>query len=132
MIFGYLFIENCTTTWFIPEQECIPVRCVPPASVAIRDGGVLHQCILGYTTPSGCGPGDPPMCGPWDPPWPDPSASPSGCGPGDPPMQGMLGYHLQGMLGYHSPLDTCKACWDTTCNACWDTTPPNRILDTRF
>ena len=47
------------------------------------------------------------------PPWPDPSSSPLGCGPGN----------LQGMLGY-TPLETCKACWDTTCKACWDTTPP--------
>ena len=115
----------------LPEQECIPVGCVPPAAVAVSQGG-LPQCMLGYTPPwlwawrpPRCGPGDPPgcgpgypapRCGPGDPtPRPDPSSSPLGVGletckacwdthaPGD--LQGMLGYHLQCMLGM---TDMCK------------------------
>ena len=39
--------------------------------------------------------------------------TPLGCWPGN----------LQGMLGYTTPLETCKAYWDTTYKACWDTTP---------
>ena len=71
------------------KNECIPVGCVPPAAVAIQGG--LPQCMLGYTTPPGCGPGDPPQMWAWRPP--------SGY------LQCMLRYHLQCMLGYH-PLWT--------------------------
>ena len=106
---------------FIPQQECIPVRCVPPTVVAVCWGD-LPQCMLGYPPPR-CGPGDPPGCGPgetclkvwtWRPPRPHPSTSPLGVGletckacwdttlPGD--LQGMLGYLLQCMLGYHPPV----------------------------
>ena len=49
------------------KKECIPVGCVPPAAVAIQGG--LPQCMLGYTTPPGCGPGDPPDVGLETPLW---------------------------------------------------------------
>ena len=102
--------------------------------------------MLEYTPP-GCGPGDPhppsvgldtPQVWAWRSPWVW-AWRPPGCGPGNPPFARPLKLplgcglgNLQRMLGY-TPLETCKACWDTTCKACWDTTTPppvNRITDT--
>ena len=112
---GPLMEKNC-------QQECIPVGCVPSATVAVCWPG---ECV---------------------PPPHTPEQAPLGAGtpPGD-LLQGMLGYHLQGMLGYQPPGDLlqgilgyhlqgmlgyqpqtcCKAYWDITCKACWDTTPPS-------
>ena len=61
-------------------QECIPVGCVPSATVAV--------CWPGGGSPPHTHPGA--------------GTPPPGAGthPGD-LLQGMLGYHLQGMLGYH-------------------------------
>ena len=123
------------------KQECIPVGCVPPAAVAVREEG-LPQCMLGYTPwvcawrspwvcawrPPRCGPGDLPGCGPGDPP--GGPGDPLGCGPRDPLARPFNFPPLD--VG----LETCKACWDTTpletcCEACWDTTQPpvNRMID---
>ena len=90
------------------KQECIPVGCVPPATVAICWG-------VSASVHAKCGPGDPqawawrppwvwagdptpgqtpqlpPWVWAWRPPWTDPSSSPMGVG-----------------------LETCKACWYTT------------------
>ena len=59
-----------------------------------QGGEGLPQCMLGYTPPPRCGPGDPPTrCWPGEPPpWLDPSISPLGVGLETPP-----------------PLETCKA-----------------------
>ena len=92
----------------------------------------LPQCMLGYTPPPGCGPGDPPGCGPGDLPRcgpGDPSGvglKPPWCGPGDPPGQTLqLPPWVWAWACWDTPRETCcKACLDTTCNACWDTTPP--------
>ena len=43
----------------IQTQECIPVGCVPPSSVAIGEGGVGLD-LIPLNFPLGCGPGDPP------------------------------------------------------------------------
>ena len=66
------------------------------------------RCGPGYLRPLGVGLDTPtPGCGPGEVP---------GCGPGDPrcPPQ---------VWAWRTPLETCKACWDTTCKAYWDTTP---------
>ena len=73
------------------KQECIPVGCVPPTAVAVHGEG---SASVHY--------GLHPQVWAWRPP---------GCGPGDPPPG----------VGLETPLETCKACWDTTCKACWDT-----------
>ena len=69
--------------------------------------GGLPQCMLGYPPSPQVWAWRPPQVWAWRPlwvwawrpPWPDLSASPLG-------------------VGLETPLDTCKACWDTTCNAC--------------
>ena len=114
------------------EQECIPVGCVPPAAVTISWGVCLSACW--DTHPARCGPGDlplgvgletpqgwawrPPWVWAWRPPRPDPW-TPPWVWAWRPPRPD---HSRHGMLGY-TPLDTCKACWDTICKACWDTTP---------
>ena len=77
-----------------------------------RGEGGLPQCMLGYTTPPRCGPGDPPGV---DLETPHPR-----CGPGDPPP----GRTLQLASWVWAWRPPCKAYWDTTCRACWNTTPP--------
>ena len=98
-------------------QECIPVGCVLPAALAVHGEVCLSACWdtqptpgVGLETALGMG-----LETPWVWAW-----RPPRCGPGDPsdPSASPLG------VGLESPLDTCKACWDTTCNACWDTSPP--------
>ena len=104
-------------------QECIPVGCVP-ARGSSRPWGGSASVHAGIHNPPQVWAWRPPLCvGRETPPSQTPQLRPWVWAWRPPPMQGMLGYHLQGMLGYHSPLDTCKACWDTTCNACWNTTP---------
>ena len=69
------------------KQECIPVGCIPSAAVAVCSwggGGILPQCMVGYTHPPGPGL-DPPGQTPQPLPWP---------GPRDPPEDRMT--------------DTCK------------------------
>ena len=66
-------------------------------------GGVLPQCMLGYT----------PRCGPGDPPGQTPQALPW-----------VWAWKPARHAGIHTALETCKACWDTSCKACWDTIPP--------
>ena len=105
------------------QQECIPVGCGPPAVVAVCwGGGVLPQCMLGYTS------------------WPDPSTSPLGVGLQTPtrpdPSTSLLGVGLETTPGQTPQLppgcepedppprplnlplgvglETCKACWGTT------------------
>ena len=77
-------------------QECIPVGCVPPATVAISVGeGGLSQCMLGYT----------PRVWAWSLPLARPLKLPLGCGPEN--LQGMLGYtpwRLARHAGIPSPL----------------------------
>ena len=76
-----------------PNQECIPVGCVPPTAVAITGGrGVcLDQIPLNF--PLGCGPGpDPPQLPPWVWAWTrSPSTSPLGVGLDQIPLNFPLG-----------------------------------------
>ena len=96
-------------------QECIPVGCVPSATVAVCfQGGSppprsrpphsrhpLSQVPPGPGTPSGT------RHPPWDQAPPQDQA---------PPWE-------------QTPY--CKACWDTICNAWWDSIPPvDRMTDT--
>ena len=93
---------RCKSTY--QSQECIPVKCILPAAVAVSWGGSasvhagIHPQGVGLETPlcvglenarMGVGLETPPRCGPGDP-------------PGD----------LQGMLGYNPTVnritDTCK------------------------
>ena len=104
------------------QQECIPVGCVPPAAVVVRGGG-LPQCMLEYTSPSGCGPGEPPpQVWAWRLLLGVSLETPPGQTPQLPPW--VWAWKLAKHAGIPPPPRTCcKACWDTTCNACWDTTP---------
>ena len=97
--FIYIFEINLSSNYKF-KQECIPVGCVLPASVAIMGGLHTHrhtpleQVPPWSRHPPGAGTPwvwawRPPRCGPGDP-WPDPSTSPLGVG-----------------------LETCKTCWDT-------------------
>ena len=88
---------------FVYEQECIPVGCVPFASVAICwPGGLLH-------TPQSSHPP-----GSRHPP-PRPAARHAGIPPamhaGIPHPPGDL---LQGMLGYHLPCGQTHTCKNIT------------------
>ena len=93
------------------KQECIPVGCVPPPAVAVHGGGGVTSVHSGIHNPpippSGCGPGDHTGCGPGDPP-------PPGCGPGDPLARPLNFPPPPPGVGLETPLETCKACWDTT------------------
>ena len=86
-------------------------------------GGCLPQCMLGYTTPLGVG---------LETPRPNPSTFPLGVGLETPPGQTpealpwVWAWKPARHAGIHTPLETCKACWDTTFKACWDTTPPGQ------
>ena len=63
------------------RQECIPVGCVPPTTVAVCWEGV---CLSAFWDTPRCGTGDPPGCGPGDSPGVGLETRP-GCGPGDTP-----------------------------------------------
>ena len=80
------------------KQECIPVGCVPPTTVAIHGAGVClsaywdtHPQVWAWRTPrmaleiSPMWAWRPPRCGPGDPPPAKPLNFPPGCGPGRPP-----------------------------------------------
>ena len=86
------------------QQECVPVGCVPSATVAVCFWvGSLHP-----PPPQSRLPPDQAPPGSRPPPEQAPPRNrPPGPGtprPGTPPC--------------------CKACWYTTCNACWDSTLP--------
>ena len=104
-------------------QECIPVGCVPAATVAVCWEGV---CLSAFWDTPRCGPGHP-LSGvgletsqvwAWRPPGQIPQLPPwvwawrPASHAGIPPI----------------PLETCKTCWDTSCNACWDP-PVDRTTD---
>ena len=97
----------CTNSILI--QECIPIGCVPSATVAVcfRGGG--------FSTP---------------PSKPLPGADPPGAGTQQQTPQEQTPCPLEQAPpgsrppGAGTPPETCcKACWDTTCESCWDTTP---------
>ena len=86
---------SCSSLQTFIQQECIPVGCVPSATVAVCFQGGPHTPLLEQAPPLEQ---TPPRAGtPWSrhPPGADPPRSRPPC---------------------------CKACWDTTCNACWDST----------
>ena len=69
---------TCYSFLCYAKQECIPVGCVPSATIAIKGAG---QFPLNF--PLGCGPVAPPRTRHWDPP-PRDQAPPS-LGPSTPP-----------------------------------------------
>ena len=113
---------SCSYWKHLPKEECIPVGCVPSATVAVCFRGVSLQ-------PPGADPppprSRPPRAEPhWEqntPPQSRPSweQAPTPCG----------------KACWDNTPPCCKACWDITCNVCWDTTTttttPSRLWTER-
>ena len=135
-------ISSLKTTFL--QQECIPLGCVPSATVAVCFWGEVSTPTPWQQTPLGA---DPPQeQTPWEqtPPEQTPRQDPPRADPREqttlqirpPPgdlLQGMLGYHLQGMLGYCPPprgqTDTCKNITFTTSLRTVITPNPNQDVE---
>ena len=99
-------------------QECIPVGCVPSATVAVCFGGESPHT---HPPERGTTPGSRLPLEQAHPHW---SRHPPGSRA--PPEQAPP--WSRHSLGADPPC--CKACCDTTCNACWDSSPPWTVWHT--